>query len=131
MAGGSSTPGRPNGAPRTQKLSPSVEEALKYATLQPEDAAVADLARSYARTIDNAAAIAERAAKIPFDPDTAEEVAKLRARVSAHATMADLGPKLLAALESLGVTPKARAAAGKPRGKAGPSKLQGLRGGAA
>lgn len=100
-----------------RKMLPAVEAALAELDLAPEDVGVARLAEGYARTIDQAAAIAAAAQRIPFDPDTADEVKRLAARVSAHATMADLGPKLLAALESLGGSPKARAAAGKSAGK--------------
>lgn len=115
-----------------RKLVPAVESTLSALVLQPEDAAVARLALSYARTIDTAAAIAAQADRIPFDPDTADEVAKLRAKVSAHSTMADLGPKLQACLDALSATPKSRAALGKPTTPAGgPSKLAALRGGAA
>lgn len=114
-----------------RKLVPAVEETLAHVVLQPEDAALARLALSYARTIDTAAAIAAQADRIPFDPDTADEVKKLRAKVSAHSTMADLGPKLQAALDALGATPKARASAGKaPTGGSGLSKLALMRGSA-
>lgn len=109
---------------------PAVEETLAHVEIQPEDAGLARLALGYARTIDQAQAIAAQAAKIPFDEDTAEEVRRLAARVAAHTTMSELGPKLLAALDALGATPKARAAAGKPAqpGQGGPSKLAQLRG---
>lgn len=118
--------------PSEKKLLPAVEETLSHVVLQPEDAALARLALSYARTIDTAAAIAAQADRIPFDPDTADEVARLRAKVSAHTTMADLGPKLQSALDALQATPKARAANGKPTGNTGgPSRLASLRGGKA
>lgn len=109
-------------------MADSVAETLKNLELQPEDAALAALALKYAETIDRAAAIAAAAAKIPFDPDTAEQVENLRKRVSAQATMADLGPKLQAALDALGATPKARSAAGKPSTPMGKSKLVAFRG---
>lgn len=96
-----------------RKITPAVESTLGTLALEPEDAALARLALGYARTIDQAAAIASAAQRIPYDPDTAEQVKRLAARVSAHATMADLGPKLLAALDALGATPKARSATGK------------------
>lgn len=97
-----------------RKLVPAVEDTLAQLELAPEDAGIARLALGYARTIDRAEAIAAQAARIPYDPDTSEEVKRLAARVSAQATMADLGPKLLAALDALGATPKARAAQSKP-----------------
>lgn len=99
-----------------RKMLPAVEATLKSLELAPEDEALARLAVGYARTIDQAAAIASAAQRIPYDPDTAEQVKKLAARVGAHATMADLGPKLLGALDALGATPKARAAGAKPGG---------------
>lgn len=116
--------------PDDRKILPAVEETLRHVVLAPEDAAIARLARGYAWTIDTAAAIAAQADRIAFDPDTADEVKKLRAKVSAHTTMADLGPKLQACLDALGATPKARAAAGKPAAgpAGGPSKLAILRG---
>lgn len=116
-----------------RKMLPAVEETLANVEIRPEDAGLARLALQYARTIDQAAAIAAQAAKIPFDPDTEEELKKLRNRVSAQVTMSDLGPKLLAALDALGATPKARAANAKP-GAAPTSaggRLAALRGGVA
>lgn len=101
-----------------------IEETLASLENRPEDAGVRAIALEYARTIDRAAIIAAQVAKLPFDPDSADAVDQLRKRVSAHATMADLGPKLLAALDALGATPKARVAQGKgapPSG--GKSKL--------
>jgi hypothetical protein len=107
-----------------------VAETLGKLALQPEDAALAALAVRYGETIDEAAVLAAAAAAVPFDPDTAVQVARLRQRVEAHVVMADLGPKLLAALDALGATPKARAAAGKPPPPGAASKLTQLREGA-
>lgn len=124
MAGRSRTP--ENSGTMTAK----VAETLDNLELAPEDAAVAALALKYAETIDRAVAIAAAAAKIPYDPDVAEQVEKLKQRVGAHATMADLGPKLLAALDALSATPKARSAVMKPgKPPAGTSQLQMLRAG--
>lgn len=120
----------PGDAQETRGLIGKVEETLGKLPLQPEDAALAELARQYARTVDRAAAIAADAARIPFDPDSAEAVEQLRKRVAAHTTMSDLGPKLLAALDALGATPKARAVVGKPAPAGSASKLAALRGGA-
>jgi len=110
-----------------RKMAPAVEETLASLELRPEDAGLARLAMSYARTIDRAEAIAAQAAKLPFDPDTAEAVEQLRKRVSAQVTMADLGPKLLAALDALGATPKARKDAGKTPSSSAKSRLAALR----
>lgn len=117
-------------APSKGGLAAKVQETLDTLELRPEDTALAALALEYGRTIDRAAIIAAQAAKIPFDPDSAEEVARLRAKVSAHSTMSDVGPKLLAALDALGATPKARAQSPKAQGKARGSALQAMRGGA-
>lgn len=64
-------------------IEPAVTNALQALQLDAEDEAAATLARQYAAAIDNA-----------DDP---------------AATLEQLGPKLLAALEALGATPKARA----------------------
>lgn len=104
-----STP--PQAPPTDRGLGPQVAATLSHLELKPEDAAVAELAREYARTIDTARIIAAQLARMPVTEDNAEELAKLRAKVAAHSTMADIGPKLLAALDALGATPKARAAA--------------------
>lgn len=108
-------------------LAEKVRETVEKLQLQPEDVAVAALAVEYAVTIDNAAELARVAEALPFDPDTAAQVARLKTRVEAHAVMADVGPKLLAALDALGATPKARAAAGKPAPGGAKSKLATLR----
>jgi hypothetical protein len=104
-----------------------VRETLDRLDLKPEDAALKVLAAEYAATMDRAAAIAARLAKLPPDPDFAEELQRLRQRVSAQVTVSDLGPKLLAALDALGATPKARSTAGKPAPAGQKSKLTGLR----
>lgn len=80
---------------------PDVRETLARLELSPEDAAAGQLARRYAAAID--------AAITPAD------------------VLNDLGPKLLAVLEALGATPRARAAVVKSQQPAGPSKLSALR----
>lgn len=114
--------------PAVGEMVARVEETLGKLQLQPEDAGLRALAVRYARTIDDAAELAEAAAGLPYDPDTAVMVARLRQRVEAHTVMVDLGPKLLAALDALGATPKSRALAGKPAPAGGKSKLTELRG---
>ena len=108
-------------------MAAKVRETVDKLELQPEDAAVAALAVEYGETIDRAAELADAAGALPYDPDTAAMVARLKARVEAHAVMAELGPKLLAALDAIQATPKARAAAGKPAPAGGKSKLTALR----
>jgi hypothetical protein len=105
-----------------------VRETLDKLDLQPEDAALKALAEQYASTMDRAAAIAAKAASLPPDPDIMEELDRLRKRVSAQVTVSDVGPKLLAALDALGATPKARSAVGKPAPAGKTSKLAALRG---
>lgn len=121
----------PNAAgAETRGLAAKVAETLGALALRPEDAAVAQLAREYAAQIDEAAVIAARLAKLPPSPDVEEELGRLRARVSAHQVLVDLGPKVQAALVELQATPKARASAGKPGAGRGPSKLAAMRSGA-
>jgi hypothetical protein len=120
----------PPAAPRLADDVAATVAALE-SKLQPEDAALAALALRYAQTIDTAAELAELAAAVPYDPDTAQTVARLRQRVDAHAVMAEVGPKLQAALTELGATPRARAAAAKPAPAGRGGKLAALRGGGA
>lgn len=83
-------------------LGPAVSEMLRKLDLSPEDVAAARLAKKYAEAIDAAE-----------DPQEALE---------------KLGHRLLAALESLGATPKARALIKKGgASNGGESKLAQLR----
>ncbi|MDN5932997.1 MAG: hypothetical protein L0I24_18350 [Pseudonocardia sp.] len=109
----------------------SVRESVGKLELRPEDVGISVLAVRYARTIDDAAELAEQAARMPYDPDTAVQLARLRQRVEAHTVMVEVGPKLQAALDALGATPKARAQVLKPTAPGSPrSALSQLRGGA-
>lgn len=107
-------------------LVPAVSEALAAIELEAEDVAVSKLAERYAREIDQADAAATQADKVlrlinPEDnPDLFELVKGLKAKLSARVAVSDLGPKLLAALDSVGATPKARAA--RKGGAAGAGK---------
>ncbi|QJY51226.1 terminase small subunit [Pseudonocardia broussonetiae] len=112
-------------------MTAQVRATIGHLKLQPEDAAMSALALQYAETIDGAAALAEEAAGLPYDPDTVVMVSRLKQRVEAHVVMVDLGPKLQAALDALGATPKSRMLAGKPAPAAGKSRLTQLREGAA
>lgn len=116
--------------PSPGELEQEVRETLETLPLRPEDAALRALVLRYARTIDDSRELAEAASALPYDPDTAVQVARMRQRLEAHAVMSDLGPKLLAALDAAGGTPKARAAAGKPPPPGAKSKLAALREGA-
>ena len=95
--------------PSAPGLVPKVAETLEALDLLPTDAALAQLVREYAAQVDKAAVIAAQLAKLPPSPDVEEELGRLRARVSAHQVLIDLGPRIQAGLVELGATPKARA----------------------
>lgn len=80
-------------------LGPAVTETLHQLNLSPQDTAAARLARRYATAIDEG------------DAETLEK----------------LGHRLLAALESLGATPRARALIKKGNASEAGGKLQTLR----
>lgn len=81
-------------------LAPAVADTIRQLDLADEDAAAVRLARRYAAAIDD----------------------------GGPATLNELGPKLLTVLESLGATPKARAAITKGTTASDtPSRLQALR----
>lgn len=82
-------------------LAPAVAAAIGALTLDNADTGAVKLARAYAEAIDAA----------PGDPEVLEK----------------LGPKLLAALESLGATPKARATITKGTAGAAAGRLAALR----
>lgn len=92
------------------RLTPAVEASLKALTTKPEDAALRALVRQYAATVDDAAEVAEAATLIePEDEDQAKRLSALLRRVERQAVLAELGPKLHAALAELGASPKSRA----------------------
>ena len=83
-------------------VAPAVANVIQHLPLAAEDEAAATLARQYAAAIDEA--------------DYPEKA------------LDDLGPKLLAVLEALGATPRARAQITKgTQTSAGPSELAKLR----
>lgn len=99
---------------------PAVSETLRNLAdgagdaRESQDAAARALAVRYAAQIDEAAVIAADLAELePEDFDQAERIRRLARRVEAQTVLAELGPKLLAVLESLGATPKGRAALGQ------------------
>lgn len=110
-------------------LAPAVAETLAALTVGDEDAGAVRLAERYAATIDAAARLAADLAAVPVDEDTARQVYALSKRVEAQTVLAELGPKLLACLESLGATPAARARlkGGSTNGSRPSSKLDELR----
>jgi hypothetical protein len=88
--------------PADNLIAPAVNETLNQLDLSEADAAAAALAKRYAAAIDEA--------------------------INPHVVLDDLGPKLLAVLESLGATPKARAAIQKGASSSGQTtKLSALR----
>lgn len=102
--------------------------------ITPADAGAVRLAQRYAAAMDDAARVAAELDAIdPLDEDDAARIARLAAKVTVQAVLETLGPKLLAVLEQLGATPKARAlrkggaGSAKPGGKLG--QLRGTRAG--
>lgn len=85
-------------------LAGAVSGAIENLDLRPEDGAAVRLATRYAEAIDAATEPEERAQALDR-----------------------LGPKLLAALAALGMTPQARAALGKGGATGVTSKLEALR----
>jgi len=78
------------------------------------DTGASALARRYAALIDRAERVAEELAALrPEDESQAAAIARLRSLVEAQQVASDLGPKLLAALAALAMTPASRAAGGK------------------
>lgn len=93
---------------------------MKAAGNDPRDQATVALAVSYARLIDDAAPDKKYAAalrwlaRVPIEDPAQEQLREIiMVALSAHTVASDLGPKLLAALEALILSPRARAAAKK------------------
>lgn len=112
-------------------VAPAVAESIDKLDTKPEDAALVRLVERYAAAIDGARRIALAAEEIePEDATQARQLAALRERVEAVTVLAELGPKLAAALEMLGASPKARAGFARKGGDSGdgkPTKLAQLR----
>lgn len=92
-----------------------VTAALAAGKVDPRDAATAALARQYARLMDAAAPAAKYAAALDWlagdrgDQDADKHIRTITTALAAHSVASDLGPKLLAALEALQLSPRARA----------------------
>jgi hypothetical protein len=91
----------------------SVAAALRAAPPQPRDAGPVALAKLYARLLDeadelHAAAVAVLAGLDRDDVHGRAHVQKLADALDARQAAADIGPKLLAALQALNLTPAAR-----------------------
>jgi len=92
-----------------------VRRAIKAQPGDPADAATEALALHYAALIDNAAAGKKYAAALAWLrraeqlTDEEQHADTIRAALAAHSVASDLGPKLLATLDALKLTPRARA----------------------
>lgn len=113
-------------------LAQAVEETIRDLDPANSDTAAVQLARHYAEIVDRAESAVDDADRAlrevdPEDVDTRKYLYRLRAKVDAQAVAAEIGPKLLAVLDSLGATPAARAKmkGGAPTG--GPSQLDRMR----
>jgi hypothetical protein len=100
----------------------AVDTALAAEPAGQRDVATAELARTYATLIDQAAPAAKytkaldwltRAAADDEDDDAGRHIDTIRVALAAHSVASDLGPKLLAALEALLLSPRARGVAMK------------------
>jgi hypothetical protein len=91
----------------------AVTAALEDAPLLPRDVVAVALAKRYAALLDDAERLAEMAGLIEPETDTqARKLASLEIAVDAQSIASDLGPKLLAVLSSLGMTPAGRGVKG-------------------
>jgi hypothetical protein len=117
-------------------LRESLCESLKAAKVEDRDAATVELARNYARLIDAAAPAAKYAKPLAAvqqvvngseDPFLAEHWDKIVTALAEHTVASDLGPKYLAALAALGLTPASRAVKGGASNDSEPSPLDELR----
>lgn len=102
-------------------LVPEVTKALQAAQTAPEDVAAVALAVRYAELLDEAAVSQQYAEAVKLvdsaldqgNPLVARAWSRIVSALAEHSTASDLGPKLLAALTSLGATPAARKDAAK------------------
>lgn len=90
-----------------------VRATLDALGIKDRDRGVAALVELYAQRIMDAEALADIAAEVRFpmgEKDGYKQLRLLQQKVAAVTVMADLGPKLQLALETLGASPKAAAA---------------------
>jgi hypothetical protein len=116
-------------------------ESLKDATILERDRSIAALARQYARLIDDAAPVARYAdplrvltaavavlGSLGVDTSKAgDALRKITIALGEHSVASDLGPKLLAALTALGMTPASRGTGGGAGGPVVVDELAKLR----
>lgn len=107
-----------------------VNAAIKATTPADDDAATVALAQEYARLIDHAAPAGKYAKALQWlagvadaaeDEKSADHARTIVIALSQHTVASDLGPKLLAALDALLLSPRARAAAKKAVADAKPA----------
>lgn len=106
-------------AARSPSITRALTAALREAKLGKQDTAAVALAKRLAMLIDRAEQVAEDLDAVRVDPDDEtmiELIRRVRAKVDAQAVASDLGPKLLAVLAALGLTPAARSAVAKGGG---------------
>jgi hypothetical protein len=106
----------------------AVAAALREAKPEKLDAGAVQLAREYAALMDNAAVAAKYRAPLAAirraidcaeeydNRDALEAFNKIADALAEHSVASDLGPKLLAVLTSLGLTPAGRGAKGGQNG---------------
>lgn len=95
----------------------ALDEALTNVTVQTRDKAAVQLARRYAALLDEAAPASRYrepllliSQALPADPPIEKAFRTIADALGAHSVASDLGPKLLAVLTSLGMTPAGRGA---------------------
>ena len=110
-----------------------VNRALGAVKIEPKDQATAELARHYARLIDNAAPAAKYAEALVWlrgcetNARTEKFLVTIETALSEHSSSSDFGPKLLAALTALGMTPAAAGTIATPVDTGPTSPLDELR----
>ena len=121
---------------RTPSVLTALNTSLREAAPAKRDTATVALAKRYALELDDAAVVSRAVAKslrklskIDEAAEVYEELFALATRIEEAHVAALIGPKLLAALEQLQLTPKARSVVvqGGGVGNAGPSKLDEFR----
>lgn len=110
--------------------------SLRAVTVDPRDGATVALAKRLASLIDESAPLSsyteplltlERLVRAEGDAEQQRAFRRLRDALGQHSVASDLGPKYLAALTALGLTPAARGAKGGAGGASGGSKLDELK----
>ena len=112
-----------------------LNEGLGAVELEVKDRPTAALARYYAELLDNAAPAAKYEKALSWlaggasqeDPKADDYTRVITTALNEHSTASDLGPKLLAALTALGMTPAAAGVAIPKPGAVPQSPLDELR----